>query len=182
MKNNYVKKVCICAVMAALFVPLEMLAANFGKIAFLDNYQIPISCFPLIIASVMFGVSWGGATALVAAFVSQLAMGYGINWSTVIWIIPTVVYALTVALLHKVLGKKDSFPLFALELFISAVVLSTLNIGASYLSNYITGGKAVANLIAIFASLKLVGGIAFAVIFAVITPPIIKRIQKTVKL
>ena len=78
MKNNYVKKVCICAVMAALFVPLEMLAANFGKIAFLDNYQIPISCFPLIISSVMFGVSWGGATALVAAFtVSGKALGKG---------------------------------------------------------------------------------------------------------
>lgn len=182
MKKDYLKKLCICAMMAALFVPLEFLASNFGKIAFLDNYQIPISCFPLILASVMFGVRWGAATAIVGSFVSQLAMGYGINWSTLLWMIPTIVYGILVALLYKAFRKSDKLPFLFINLFISAVVLSALNIGAMYLSSWITGGKAVANLIAIFASFKLVGGIAFAIIFALITPSIIKKIKKTVRI
>lgn len=182
MKKDYLKKLCICAMMAALFVPLEFLASNFGKIAFLDNYQIPISCFPLILASVMFGVRWGAATAIVGSFVSQLAMGYGINWSTLLWMIPTIVYSILVALLYKAFRKSDKLPFLFINLFISAVVLSALNIGAMYLSSWITGGKAVANLIAIFASLKLFGGIVFAIIFALITPAIIKKIRKIIKL
>lgn len=182
MKKNHIKKVCVCALMAALFVPLELLASNFGKLAFLDNYQIPISCFPLILTSVMFGVSWGGATAIVGSFISQLAMGYGINWSTLIWMVPTVIYAIVVALLYKLFRKKDSLPYFATILFTSAIILSALNIGANYISNYITGGKAVANIVALFASLKLVGGIIFAVIFAIIVPPIIVKIKKIIKL
>lgn len=182
MKKDYLKKICICGLLAALFVPLELLASNFGKLVFFDNYQIPISCFPLILASIMFGIRWGFMTSLVASFISQLAMGYGINWSTLLWMIPTIVYAISVAILYKAFGKRDKFPLLAIEFFISSVILSTLNIGASYLSNYITGGKAVANILAIFASLKFVGGIIFAIIFALIIPPIITKIKKIIKL
>ena len=182
MKKDYFKKLCICAMMAALFVPLELIASNFGKIAFLDNYQIPISCFPLILASIMFGVRWGTATAVVASFISQLAMGYGISWSTFLWMIPTIVYTVLVAMIYKLFRKSDRFSLLFINLFISAVALSAMNIGVMYLSNWITGGKAVANLIAIFASFKLVGGIAFAVIFALITPSIIKKAKKIIKL
>ncbi len=181
MKQNYVKKVCVCALLAALFVPLEWLASNFGKVAFLDSYQIPISCFPLILASVLFGIKWGTATAVVGSFVSQLAMGYGISWSTFLWMLPTIIYALCVALLYKAFRQSNKTHILIIEFFISSVLLSVLNIGASYLSNWITGGKAVANLIAIFASLKLVGGIAFAVIFAVIVPPLIKKLKSVLK-
>lgn len=182
MSKNYLKKLCICALMAALFVPLELIASNFGKIAFLDNYQIPTSCFPLILASVMFGIGWGAATATVGSFVSQLAMGYGINWSTLLWMVPTVIYAIVVAALYKAFRKSDKFHFLFINLFISAVLLSAMNIGVMYLSSWITSGKAVANLIAIFASFKLVGGIVFAVIFAAITPAIIKKIRKNIKL
>lgn len=181
MKKNYIKKLCICAMLAALYVPLEWLASSFGKIAFLDSYQIPISCFPLILAALMFGVRWSVATALVGSFVFQTVM-YGFNWTSFLWMVPTVIYALAIALLYKLFKQKDTFILIALNLFISAVILSTLNIGASYLSNWATSGQAVANLIAIFASLKIIGGIAFALIFALISPPIIRKIRKVIKL
>ncbi len=180
MKNNYVKKLCACAVLSALYVALELLSANFGKIAFMDNYQIPISCFPLIISSVMFGVGWGTATAVVGSFISQIP--FGITWSTLIWMTPTIIYALTVAALYKAFKKSNNSFVLIIEFFISAVILSSLNIGALYISNYVTGGQAVANLIAIFASLKLIGGIIFAVIFAFITPPIVKKLKKEIKM
>lgn len=180
MKKNYVKKICICSILAALYVALEILASTFGKIAFLDGYQIPISCFPLIIAAMLFGVGWSFATALVGSFISQLS--FGISWNTLIWMIPTIVYAVSVAVLYKSFKKRDKTIILALILFISAVILSSLNIAAMYLSNWVTFGKAVANFIAIFASLKLIGGIIFAIIFAIITPIIVKQIKKTIKI
>ncbi len=180
MKKNYVKKICICSLLAALFVALELLSSTIGKIAFLDGYQIPISCFPLIIASIMFGIKWGGATAIVGSFISQIP--FGISWNTLIWMIPTIIYALAVAVLYKLFRENDKPFILSVQLFISAIILSSLNIGASYISNFITSGNAVANLIAIFASLKLVGGIVFAVIFAILTPPLIKKIKQVIKL
>lgn len=180
MKNGIVKKISICSMLAALFVALELLSSTFGKIAFLDGYQIPISCFPLIIAAMLFGVEWSFATAVVGSFISQIP--FGISWNTIIWMIPTIVYALSVAILYNLFPKNNNKIVLSIELFISSIILSSLNIGASYISNWITSGKAVANLIALFASLKLVGGIIFAIIFAVIVPPIVVKIKKIIKI
>lgn len=180
MKKNYVKKICICAVLAALYVALELLASTFGKIAFLDGYQIPISCFPLIITAMLFGVRWSFVTALVGSFISQLS--FGISWNTIIWMIPTITYAVVVAILYKAFKKNNKPHILSIEFFVSAVILSSLNIAAMYLSNWVTFGKAVANFIAIFASLKIIGGIVFAIIFALIMPIIVKQMKRLIKL
>ena len=184
MKKDYLKKLCICALMAALFVPLELLASNFGKIAFLDNYQIPISCFPLILISVMFGVRWGAVTAIVGSFVSQLSMGYGINWSTFLWMIPTIVYAILVALLYKAFRKSNKRYFLAIQFFISSIVLSLLNIGVLYVDSLIYGYpyNFLNGIFKFIISLKIIGGISFAWIFALVTPTIINSIRKIIKL
>ncbi len=182
MKKSHTQKICICAILAALFVPLEWLASNFGKIAFLDSYQIPISCFPLILASVLFGVKWGFATAFVGSFVSQLALGYGITWSTFLWMVPTVTYALSVALLHKAFGKSDKTILLAVELFISSLILSVFNVCVLYIDSRIFGYPYdfLNGFFKIIMSLKLVGGVVFAIIFAIIVPPVIKKIKAVI--
>lgn len=188
MKKSHTQKICICAILAALFVPLEWLASNFGKIAFLDSYQIPISCFPLILASVLFGVKWGVATAVVGSFVSQIiisaATASGIGITTLLWMVPTVVYALVVAVLYNAFGKSDKIYLLAVEFFISSFILSCLNIGALYLDSIIVGYpyNFLNGFFKLIMSLKLVGGIIFAVIFAVIVPPIIKKVKAVIKI
>ena len=78
MKKNNVKTLSVCSLLSALFVGLELIAMHTGLLTFGNNYQIPISCFPLILASVMFGPAWGTATGLVGAFLSQV-ISYGIN-------------------------------------------------------------------------------------------------------
>lgn len=180
MKRNYLKKMCVCAVLAALYVALEYISSTLGKIAFLDNYQIPISCFPLILASVMFGFGWGTITAIVGSFVSQL--GFGIGWGTLIWMAPTVFYAMTVALLYCVFQKSNKTHILSIQFFISSIVLSILNTVAMYINNYIYGipYDLLNKLFAVIVSLKLVGAIVFAVIFAVIIPPIINKLKKVI--
>lgn len=180
-KKN-LKSLCVCSVLAALFIPLEWLASNFGKIAFLDNYQIPISCFPLILASVMYGIGWGTATAFVGAFLSQIIM-FGLGWSSLLWMAPTVIYAFLVALLYKVFRKSDKFYFIAIQFFISSLVLSGLNIITLYIDSLIVGYPYdfLEKFFKIIASLKIVGGLIFAVIFAIIVPPVINKIKKVLK-
>ena len=185
--KNYVTKICACALLAALYVPLEWLASEFGVIALLDKYQIPISCFPLILASVMFGVLWGGATALVGSFISQLIIvgsNAGASYATIpIWMAPTIIYALLVALLYKAFKKNNNSILLGAEFFISSLVLSALNIVAMYLDSIIVVWPYdfIKGIFGFFVSLKVIGGLLFAVIFAIIVPPIIKKLKKVLK-
>ncbi len=181
MKKNNLKKMCVCAVLAALYVALELVASNLGKIAFLDNYQIPISCFPLILASVMFGLGWGTLTAVVGSFISQL--GFGIGWGTIIWMAPTVLYAVCVALLYKAFKKSNKTYILSIQFFISSIILSILNTMAMYVNNYIYGipYDLLNKLFAVIVSLKLIGAIVFAVVFAFIIPPIINKLKKIIK-
>lgn len=181
MKKNYLKKLCVCAILAALYVGLELIASTFGKVAFLDNYQIPISCFPLVLSSVMFGPVWGTLTAIVGSFISQI--GFGIGWGTLIWMTPTVCYALMVALMYLVFQKSDKTYILAIQFFISSIFLSALNVIAMYINNYIYGipYDLLNKLFAVIVSLKLIGAIVFAIIFAIIVPPIISKLKKVLK-
>lgn len=189
MKKNYLKKLCISAIMASLFVALELVAANLGKLVFLDNYQIPISCFPLILASVLLGPAWGTAVGIIGSFLSQLS--FGLSWSTVVWMIPTICYSLSVALLFLLFKKSYKTHIFGIALLISSLILSSLNSFAMYFDinilgiNYgftFGGNSLLNNIFGIFISLKIIGAIIFAILFAVIIPPIVKRIKKVVKL
>jgi len=182
MKKNYVKKLCICSILAALYVALEWIAASFGKIAFLDNYQIPISCFPLIIASVLFGIGWGTLTAVVGSFISQLA--FGLSWGTLLWMAPTVLYAFFVAILYIAFRKSDKIHILAIQFFLSSLILSFLNTVAMYFNNMIYGipYDLLNKIFAVIVSLKLIGAVVFAVIFAVVTPLVVNKLKKTVKL
>lgn len=178
MKKNNVKVLSVCSLLSALFVGLELIAMHTGLLTFGNNYQIPISCFPLILASVMFGPAWGTATALVGAFLSQV-ISYGLNWNSLLWMVPTVIYALCVALLYLIFKKNENPILLGFEFAISSIVLSVLNTSVSFLCNYIADLSNA--LLKIFLPFKLIMALVFAVLFAVIVPPIIKRLRKVIK-
>lgn len=178
-KTKKLHKMSICAVLAAMYVALEILSMQFGKLAFMDNYQLPLGCFPLIIASVMFGPVWGTATGIVGSFLSQVVGGYGITWSSLLWMMPTILYSLVVALLYLAFRKSDKTYLLAVEFVISSLCLSLANTAAMFLQNYITNLSNA--LLQLFLPFKLLMAIVFAVIFAVTAPPVITRIKKIIK-
>lgn len=177
--NKQLKSLCVCSVLAALYVALELIASYTGKIFFADSYQLPISCFPLIIASVMFGVFWGGMTGLVGSFISQLLLPFPISISTVLWMIPTVCYSISVAVLY-LLFKNSRKPYIALsvELIISSLLLSFLNVIISYVNNYILDLSNA--LLALFLPVKIISAVISAIVFAIIVPPTVKKLKSAV--
>ena len=188
MRKNYLKNLCISAILAAMFVALELLASNIGKLVFLDNYQIPISCFPLVLASVMLGPVWGTAVGIVGSFISQLF--FGLSWSTIVWMMPTICYSLVVALLFLLFKKSYKSYILGFEFLLSSLLLSSLNLFAMYFDinvlqiNYgfaFGSNKLLNDFFAIFISFKLIGAIIFAIIFALIIPPIVKKLKKIIR-
>lgn len=177
-KRNYLKSLCVCSVLAALFVAFELIAMNTGFLLFGNNYQIPISCFPLILASVMFGPLFGTATGLVGAFLSQI-IAYGFSWNSLLWMVPTVIYSLSVSLLDLAFKKSNKPYILSIEFAISSILLSILNTLVSFLCNYISNLSNA--LLKVFLPFKLVMAVIFAVIFALIVPPIIKKLKSVLK-
>ena len=189
MKKDYVKNLCKESVLSVLFVALELLSSYIGKIAFLDSYQLPLGCFPLILASVMLGPLWGTAVGVVGSFVSQLA--FGLSWSTIVWMIPTVCYSLSVSLLFLLFKKSYKPYIFGIELLFSSLLLSSLNLLAKYVDINVLGvyygpnefgtNELLNSLFAVFISLKIIGAIVFAIIFLFIVPPIVNKLKKVIK-
>lgn len=175
MKKNNVKSLCIASVLAALYVALELIAMYTGILAFGNSYQIPISCFPLILASVMLGPVWGTAVGVVGSFLSQMLSPYGISWSSFIWMIPTIAYSLAVALLFIAFKKSYKTPVLAAEFIISSLLLSFLNLAANYSYNILADFSNI--LLKLFVPVKLVLAIIFAIVFAIVAPPIIKKLR-----
>lgn len=179
MKKNYVKKLCLASVFASLYVALELVAMYTGVLAFGDNFQIPISCFPLILASVLLGPVWGTGVGIVGSFLSQMLSPYGISWSSIIWMIPTIMYSLIIALLFLAFKKSYKSYILAIEFAIGSLSLSLLNIAANYSYNFFADFSNI--FLKFFIPLKLIFGIAFAIIFAIIAPPIVKKLKTFIK-
>ncbi len=177
--KNQLKSLCVCSVLAALYVALEWVASYTGKIFFADAYQLPISCFPLIIASVMYGVFWGGMTGVVGSFISQLLLPYPVSLSTILWMLPTIVYSLSVAVLFIIFKKSQKPYILSAELVFSSLLLSFSNIMINFLNNYILDLSNA--LLKMFLPVKLISAVISAIVFAVIVPPIIRKLKSVLK-
>lgn len=174
--SKKIKSLCVCAVLSALYVALEIIATYMSELFFGGSFQIPISCFPLILASVMFGPVWGTATGIVGSFLSQLLSPYGLDWSTVLWMIPTILYSLVIAILFISFKKNENRVILGIEFLISQLILSASNVLVNFYFNYVQNLSNA--LLKIFLPVKLGMGIVFAIIFAFIVPPIISKIKK----
>ena len=80
------KKICLAAVMAALYMGLDFLAVSVSA-PFGGSMKLSISGLPVIIISAFFGPLWGAATGFVGAFLGQL-ITYGFSATTLLWVLP----------------------------------------------------------------------------------------------
>ena len=80
MKKTSIKKICLSAVMAALYVGLDFLAVTVSA-PLGGNMKLSLNGLPVIIISAFFGPWWGAATGFVGAFIGQL-LTYGLRATT----------------------------------------------------------------------------------------------------
>lgn len=177
MKKSNIKKICISAVMAAMYVGLDYFASAFSKVIG-GNIKISLSGLPVIIIAVTMGPVWGMATGFIGAFLGQI-LTYGISMTTALWVLPAMVRGLSMGLLFIAFRRKANVVSLGIQTIISSVLVTGFNTLAMYIDSvvyhyysyaYVFGGLLV----------RLLSGIATAVVFAIVLPPIIKVINKTI--
>lgn len=167
--NNKTRRIALCAMLAAMFECLSLISINLGSM------KITLDFLPIIIAAMLFGPVEGAIVGLAGSFLNQL-LSYGLTPTTILWILPAGVRGLLVGLY----AKKHSFSLTRGQtvfiLILSALVVTALNTGVMYLDSVIIGYPFAATLITVV--LRVVNGIATAVLFAFILPAVIERLRK----
>lgn len=116
------KQIAIDAMLAAMCAVLGYVSLDLG------NMKFTFEAFPILLGALLLGPVDGMIIAAVGTGIYQI-LKYGLMSTTILWIIPYVIYALYVGLLRK---KNLWFVVFS-----SGIIVTLLNTGVIYLDSII---------------------------------------------
>lgn len=166
------------AVLIAVCAALGYFAVDF-KVA-----QLTFENLPIIIGAMMFGPLDGLLIGLVGSFLSQL-LRWGLDATTVLWILPYAISGLFVGFLRKMgqfrerdrssIGKKATG--MVVLMILNCVLVTAMNTVVTVICyKYVYYMPAEAVYVALPG--KLLWAVVRAIIFAVLTPLVIEGLRK----
>lgn len=178
MKKENIKKICLAAVMSAIYVGLDFLAVSISA-PFGGSIKFSISGLPVIIVAAFFGPVWGAATGFVGAFLGQI-ITYGISATTLLWVLPAVARGLVFGVLFKAFKKSLKPHILCVETVVSALAVTLINSFVMYIDSIVYKYPTV--ILGIALVNRIIAAVITSVIFALILPIILKVLNKIIKL
>lgn len=177
MKKNYVKQLCLCAILAAFCFVLDYGTTWLNSIS--GVFKLPLSALTIIIAAVMCGPFMGAAVGLTGTFLAQLVT-YGLTPTTVLWILPAGIRGVCMGFLFIAFKRSMKTLPLAAEITISSVIVTAVNTLVIYLDSVIYGYYSPAVVLGgLF--IRIITAVISSVVFAIILPPIVRVIDKQMK-
>lgn len=176
MKN--VKKICLAAVMAAIYVVLDWLAVSVSA-PFGGSMKLSVSGLPVIIIAAFFGPLWGAATGFVGAFLGQL-ITYGFGATTLLWVLPAVARGLVFGCLFKAFKQSLKPQILCIETIVSALAVTIINSVVMYIDSKIYAYPVA--ILGIALVNRIIAAVITSIVFALILPPILKALKKIIKI
>ena len=172
-KKLTTKQLVLYGVLAALFVILAFISVG------TNDFKASFESLATLMSGLLFGPIAGFMVGLVGEFIFQIVQ-YGLDATTVLWLIPYAVSGLVAGLF----GRAYKFDLDTKHIIIAAIVseltLTVLNTPVNAVSAIIQGWGNWAT-IAAGIPLRLAIMAVRMVIFAVIVPPLYKGLKRAVK-
>lgn len=157
--NSPLLRLCVNAVMVALFLVFDLISIKFG------NFKITFGGLPIILTAVMFGPLDGAVVGLLGSFLGQI-FTYGIGITTPLWILPAGIRGLVMGLLFIAFKRSKNFGILTLEIVISSLIVTLANTGVIYLDSIILDYPS--GIVLIQTALRAVSGILSAIVYSVI--------------
>ena len=167
-----VRKLVMIAMLTAVYVVLCLV----GTIR-LWWMNISVASLPLIISAMLFGPLGGLLVGLLGSFLEQL-LTYGLMATTVLWLVPNTVRGLLLGLYMKKKGYHLSRAQLVGAITAAALVVTALNTVVMYLDSVIQGYYSYAYVFG-GLTLRVILGIATAVIMSFVAPPVVKLLERT---
>lgn len=164
------------AVLVAMYVVLNSFAIR------TMGYKFTLDAFPIIVGATMFGPLHGTVIGFLGSAIYQLLFsGYGITPTTALWMLPVIIRGLIIGLYSRRKGYEPPvFGLVAITI-VAGVLTTALNTLALYTDSIIYNYYSYELVFGMLIP-KFVISIILAVAFALITPGLVKRIRKNIKL
>ena len=162
------RKLAIDAMLAAMCAVLGYLALDTGAV------KVTFESLPVILGALLFGPVDGMLVGVIGTFIYQL-LRYGLDASTLLWIIPYLACGLLVGLYSKKLNFNPTGKKLTLAIAIGELVIFIINTGSLIIYNkYIT--MAADPFAYVMGALPIRFGICVVKIiaYALVLPPIIK--------
>ena len=156
------KQLAINAMLAAMCAVLGYVSVDLG------NFKFTFESFPILLGALLYGPIDGMIVAFIGTGIYQI-LKYGLMSTTILWIIPYVIYALMIGLLRK----KNWWPV----IIISGIVLTVLNTGVIYIDSIVWDYYTFAYVFGSFI-FRLIASIIKSVVFTLILKKIWNSIKK----
>ena len=176
MQKN-VKKLCLSAVLAALYVGLDYLAVSVSA-PFGGTVKLSLSGIAVLVIAAFCGPVWGAATGFVGAFIGQM-ITYGFTATTLLWVMPAVLRGIVFGLLFIAIKRRVDFLWLLIPTLISGAVVTAANTIVMYID-----AKIYHYPVTLFGAAlvsRIIAAVITSIIFALILPELLKYIKKIVK-
>lgn len=171
-----IRMMAIDAVLVAMYVVLNSIAFRTANIKF------TLDAFPIIVGAVMFGPLHGSLIGFLGSAIYQLFFsGYGITPTTILWMLPVIVRGFIVGFYSKRRNYQPPMGGLAAITIIAGVLTTALNTLALYTDSIIYHYYSYELVFGLLIP-KFIISIILAVVFALITPALVKKIRKNIKL
>jgi len=168
---NKTKRIVIDGMLIALYTVLSLAGA-----VTLGNMRITFEALPVLIAGMLLGPADGFIVGFLGSLVQQL-VSYGLTPTTLLWIAPHALSGLLVGLLARKFRDSLDVKHIAVISTLSALTVTALNTLAMYVDSKMYGYYSFAY---VFGSLllRVAAGVATAVVFSLILPPVLRAADK----
>ena len=172
MKKLSTKQIVLYGVLAALFVILAFISVG------TNDFKASFESLGTLVAGIVLGPMAGFLVGIVGEFVFQIIQ-YGIDATTVLWLIPYAVSGLVAGLIAKHYKYDLDIKKIAVAVICSELVLTILNTPVNAISAIIQGwGNWVTILTGVPLRLAIMA--VRIVVFIIIVPPLYKAIKKVI--
>ena len=174
MSKFNAKRICYIALLAAMYYVLNLL-----EIRTPGNLHITLDALPLMVSALLLGPVDAALVAFFGELLNQVISPYGITATTLLWILPPVIYALIIG----IVAKRQKKPMETRVVFcyvvciLAAVVRSAGNTLVIWADSVIYGYYSFALVFGV-AAIRFVTGIVAAVLVATVTMPLVRVLRK----
>lgn len=177
MSKTNVKRLCIEAMMAALYVVFDILATHMSTL-FGKEIKISLSGLVVIVCAVLYGPVSGMLVGLTGAFIGQM-LTYGFTATTVLWILPAGIRGLSAGLIFLAFKKSLKPHHLITACLVSSLLVTIVNTIVSYIDSVIYHYPYA---VFAFSTVTRFGlSILTAIVYSIILIPLIHGIKNIIK-
>ena len=163
MQKFTARRICYIALMAAMYYVLNLL-----EIRTPGNLHVTFDALPIMVTALLIGPADAALAAFFGELLNQIISPYGITATTLLWVLPPVIYALIIGFAAKHLkGQRlEEQPVRCYVVCVlAALVRTTANTGVIWADSVIYGYYSPAIVFGA-AAIRFVTGIVAAVLVA----------------